>query len=245
MAYGGFHPYPRRFGGGRPLLQTLHASLAAQRGTALEAGRATSTDPVWLENMAIARAICFDGWGTNQRLGHQWDPARMTDMLARWERIMRIRPTAEATEAQRRDAIAMRMGTFAGVANHAKLLTTLLRVLPDMFVAVEYIDRSQAVMVVPAAGYPWGIVIAGRWSSTTAHVLVRLQKPAGYSEGDFYAGAGKVGPVMDALLPAWCSFTWYRAPEAPGVPIAVTGGPSAGGIYCDTPNTLDNNVFAH
>lgn len=242
MSYGGFHPYPRRYGGGRPALQVQVESLANARGTALDA---TNPDSIaWLECMAIGRALYFDGWGANQRLAYQWDPRKMTDMLPRWEQILKLRPAPDATEKERRDAVLVRFERFVGVANHSKLLTELQAALGDVFVAIEYISRANAVVTVPDGSYPWGTPNADApWSSSIAHVLVRLQKPAGYTEGDFYDAAAKVVPIFDAIMPADKTVNWYRAPTG-GPPVFVVGGPSAGGFYLDQPANLDNNVFS-
>ncbi len=247
MGYGGYHPYPRRFGGGKPTIHVFHESLNAQRGSALDAANPATT--VWLEDMALMRAIVFDGWHTNQRLAHQWDPRRMTDMLPRWERLMKLRPVPGATEKDRRqDVLERRFERFSGIANHAKLIKHLADALGELFVGVEYISLGNAVIHVPDASYPWGTVawnpVTGEgvpWTNSVAHILVHLRKPDGYTEGQFYEAAGKVGPIIDAVAPAWVTYDWYRAPLSP--PISVTGGPSEGGFYLDDDHNLDNNVF--
>jgi hypothetical protein len=240
---GGFHPYPRRFGGNKyagnkPLLEIVQDSLGAQRGEAFNSDDTTTV--VWLENHAYARAITFDGWGTNERLSLQWDPRRTTDMLERWETIFRLRPGPNDTEKDRRDALVVRWQQFGAIANHSKYTTALEAALGDYFYAVEYISSANAVIHVPSGSYPWGTVAAGiSWYSTIAHILVRLQKPTGASEGDFYEAASRVSQVMDGLVPATCTFSWYRGgPSA----YAVSGGPSAGGFFLDETN-LDNEVF--
>jgi hypothetical protein len=241
VSYGGYHPYPRRFGGGKPTLQTFHESLNAQRGTALDASNPSTT--AWLEDLALMRAIVFDGWHTNQRLAHQWDPRRLTDMLERWEKLMKLRPAIGATDKARRDSILERFERFMGIANHAKLMKNLETALGDAFVGVEYISVANAVVTVPDGSYPWGTPNASRpWSSTVARILVQIAKPSGWTEDQFYEAAAKVGPVVDAIAPAWVLYDWYRAPEG-YLPIAVPGGPQAAGFYLDAEHNLDNNVF--
>jgi uncharacterized protein YmfQ (DUF2313 family) len=239
MPYGGYHPYPRRFGGGKPHLEVMHESLNAQRGSAFDP---VSTSLVWLETMAMARAIVFDGWGTNQRLANQWDPRSTTDMLTRWETIFRILPAPDTTEAERRAELTRRWQRFGHMANHVKMLTELSARLGTFFVAIEYISLANAVVHVPDGTYPWGVFTAGiGWMSSVAHILVLLQKPAGATEGQFYEQAAKVPQILDAIAPAWTTFDWYRSPVS--TPIAVTGGPSMGGFYLDDDHNLDNNTF--
>jgi len=156
---------------------------------------------------------------------------------------MKLRPTIGATSKDRRDAILERFERFSGIANHAKLLKNLEHALGDAFVGVEYISVSNAVVTVPDGTYPWGMANASRpWSSTVARILVQITKPQGWSEDQFYEGAAKVGPIIDALAPAWVLYDWYRAPVG-YPPIAVSGGPQAAGFYLDADHNLDNNVF--
>lgn len=239
MGYGGYHPYPRRFGGGKPALEVIHEDLNAARGSAFDPVEGTY---VWLENMAFARAIYFDGWQTNQRLGHQWDPERTTDMLSRWERIFGIRRDPTKTEYERRVELTLRWQRFGSLASHSKLVSELEPRLGEYLYGVEYIDLANAIIHVPDGTYPWGTVADGApWLSTVAHILVRLQKPAGATEGQFYEQAAKVIPTLDPLVPAWVTLDWYRAP-ADGAPITI-GNVTAAGFYLDNPHNLDNSIF--
>lgn len=247
MAHGKFHPYPRRFGGGRyagkTQLEVVYDSLNAQRGAAFDTDSETSIAAV--ESMAFARAIVFDGWEVNARLGHQWDPNRVTDMLSRWEAIFKIRPRPGTSDRARRAELVRRWQRFSAPANHARLTTLLAAALGDYFVAVEYISIDNAHVVVSDGTYPvaWGATAVANiaWYSTAAHVLVRLQKPSGSTEAQFYEAAGQVALALDPVLPATCTFAWYREPES--TPVNVSGGPSAAGFYLDDEHNLDNCVF--
>ncbi len=242
MGYGGYFPYPRRFGGGKPTLHVVHESLNAARGSALDASNSSTI--VWVENMAYARAITFDGFGINERLANQWDPDRMTAFLGRWEKIFGIVPPPNSTEKERREKVKLRFQRFIDAcAFHSRLRARLVQELGNFFVAIEYIDVNNAIVHVPDDTYPWGTMVDGYpWYSTVAHILVLLQKPTGANESEFYTAAGKVPMACDGLIPAWCTLDWYRAP-ATSVPITVSGGPSQAGFYLDNEHNLDNSVF--
>lgn len=239
-AFGGYSPFPLRFGGGVPRLKLIHESLNAQSGTAFDTTDRTKL--VWLENMAIARGInaC---WSQNQRLANQAIPSRMTDMLSRWEAILDIVPPQGAEESERRAEVALRFARVGKAALYPRIYTLPSQELPGYFVAIEFIDLSIAHVTKPTGAYPWSgtISTAFPWTSTVAHVLVLLTTPTGGPEKEFYEMAGRCMDLLDAELPAWCTFDWYRAPEV-GAPIAVSGGPSAAGWYLDERN-LDNSVF--
>lgn len=241
--FGGYSPYPRKLGGnkhdGKPLLQVVHESLNAARGAAFDTDSETSIAAV--ETMAWARAIVFDGWELNARLGHQWDARRTTDMLPRWERIFKIRPRPGASPRERRNELVLRWERFGGISNHARLTTALSEALGDYFVAVEYISLANAVVHVPDGTYPWGTVVDGvPWYSTVARILVRLQKPAGATEAQFREAAGKVPTVLDPIVNAFVTFKGYRGGASA---YSVSGGPSAGGFFLDESNNLDFQVF--
>jgi hypothetical protein len=237
--FGGMSPYPRRFGGGEPRVKTVLETLNADRGTAFDTSNREAT--VYVNDMAIARALSA-AWGTNERLGNLWMPYRMsTDTLVRWEKILAINPSPESTEFERRTYLATLFSNFGQAAISGRITELLTEALGDAFVAVESISYANAVIYVPDGTYPWGSVIADTpWSSTVAHVLVRLQKPTGWSEFDFYEAAGRVIQLLEPILPVWTTVDWYRAGP---VSVAVSGGPSAGGFYLDDEHNLDNECF--
>ncbi len=237
--FGGYSPFPRRCGGGKARLQTLHQGLNAQRGTAYSQDREST---VWLENHAIARALDAS-WSTAQRLANQTIPSKMTDMLPRWERILAIPVDPVFTEAERRAEVGARMARLGLDVNHAHVYSEMSRILGDHFVAVEYLDISLAVITVPDGTYPFGTAsTTAPWSSTVATVLVQMAQPTGYTVADFWRKRGLAGAALDAILPIWVSYTIYHAPVV-GTPVVVSGGPSAAGFYLDEPN-LDQLVFA-
>lgn len=231
-SYGGTCPYPRRMGGGPSLVAVIMDSLAASRGTAYS----TSQDSaVMVENLAFAREIAA-AYEANRRLANQFDPSRMTESLDGWTKMLKIVVRAGMTDAQKRDVIA---AVFSRVGND--ILRTYVEPLLEaalggVYYDIEYIPYASAVISVPDVSYPWGVVVPNApWSSTVCHILVRLQKLTGMSEGEFFAEAGKVHQVLDNLLPAWVTFDWYRSPSV-GTPTVVAGGPSATGWFLDEPN---------
>jgi hypothetical protein len=239
-SYGGFRPYPRRYGGAKPKAKVFLEAMNASRGTAYDTKTATSA--VYVENLGIARAIAR-AWETNERLSYLWDPDRMTvDILVRWEKILALPVAPTDTEPTRRDRLKALSAAIAEESISSLLTTKLQAALGAVFVAVEFIPIALANIGVPDGSYPFGTVKPGYpWHSSVAHILVRVTQPAGYRDDQFYDAVATIASLLDPLLPADMTFDWYRAPEI-GAPIVVAGGPSAAGWYLDERN-LDESIF--
>ena len=114
MSYGAFFPQPERYGGARPLIQTLLDSLNAQMGTAYDI---SPSSPVYIRNYAIARCIA-DVWNAAEKLKNQFDPLRMTDFLPRWERILNLTPSPTDSGNVRRRKVNARFQRIGRQPTH-------------------------------------------------------------------------------------------------------------------------------
>jgi hypothetical protein len=231
---------PMRMGGGKRRSTTILESLNRARGTAYDTSEESE---IYAEHLAYARAIA-NAWAQNQRLANHWQWSRLTKSgIERWERIMQLSPAPTDSDATRRRRIGRIFERIGQLINRAKLEDILREELGEVFVAIEYIDVSLANIHVPDGTYPFGTVAEGfPWYSTALHVLIRTQRPSGYSYGDFWAAVQRIMPLLDDMLPAWCTFDWYL-PPVNYAPINVVGGPSAGGFYLDDEKNLDFAVF--
>jgi hypothetical protein len=233
--FGGFNPHPRRLGGGTPRAKIIFQGLAADKGTAFDATNESTL--VYAETVAQARAVS-GCWNTNERVSKAWQPMRCPlELLVRWERLLALFPRATDTLYARRVRVAEHLARFGQATLPGRLDTLLTEKLGDAYVAVEYISFANARVIVPSGSWPFGDVDESfTWASTVCHVLVCLQKPSGMTEGAFYEAAGLAVQLVDPILPAWCTFDWYRAGSESNV---ISGGPSEGGFYIAT--DLDND----
>ncbi len=243
---GALNPFPIRFGGGRRRIKYILDSLNAQMGTGFDTSEMSTN---YLENLATARLLSAM-WSTNQRLANQFDSRRMTTCLPRHEKILAIRPKRTDSNTVRRARIAELEAREGKACLFSVMVDTLTTKLGAYFVSLDTIGISIAVITVPDGTYPWGSVLAGApWSSTIDHLLVRMQKPAGATEADFYGQAARVVAILGPILPAWVTVDWYRAPSGAtngaivAAPILVTDGPTGAGFYLDDEHNLDNNIF--
>lgn len=229
---------PERYGGpGDKRLERILQSLNRARGDSFDTSTSSN---VYYENLALARAICMI-WELNRQMASQWDPRRMTHMLPRWEKILGIVPNAEHTEVERRAVVLDKFQRWGESSDRQRIYDGLREILGATFYDVEYISYAAAVIHTPDGTYSFGTAnTAYPWYSTVAHILIRLQVPSGYSNGDLQEKVAGIHPFMDSVCPAWVTWDWYVPPASP---VAVSGGPSAGGFFLDEDFNLNRQVF--
>jgi len=226
-------------GGGTPIAKRIFDALVLARGPAVDAGNPQKI--AYYETLAEARAIAA-AWSTNERLGNQRDARRMTSMLERWEKIYGLRVDAKDTLAERRTRVAVAQARVGQASLSSAVYNEAVLALGEFFYAIEPTAPTVAQITVPSVSYPWGSVSDGApWSSTVAHVLIRVQVPTGRADAELYERVAALADALEPMLPAWATWDWYRAPEV-GAPVSVVGGPSAGGFYLDERN-LNESVF--
>lgn len=199
--FGGFTPWPLRFGGGEPNLRALYESLNLSLGPAYDTSDLSN---VTAETMAEARALDAV-WSANRRMSLQWDPERMTDFMERWETIFGLRPGVSDSIAERRTILQAKFLALIGPSSLEDSVTLLLGA---SFVEVVRTSLADAYQRWPENGYP------DDWISNTAHILIRVQYANNQTEAEFLKLMAKLGLMLDDLLPAWTSWDWGAFNEA-------------------------------
>jgi hypothetical protein len=153
---GGYNPSPERYGGGdgttnAPHLQRVFESIAAARGKAFDQ---TLNSAVGAENMALARAIAFDLFGANVRMGNEMLPPRSTaaGMLPRWEKILGAPPFPGDAEATRRARLAKLLLRFGVPNTYQPVIDAVSAVLGPLYVGLTLASPSNANVWWPGLG---------------------------------------------------------------------------------------------
>lgn len=191
--FGGFSPFPMRFGGGVPRVKTLYDSLNQARGTAYDISDASN---VTAETMAEARALNAV-WSANRRMALQWDPSRMTDFVARWEAIFDLHPGPNDSDVARRAALGAK---FAALIGPDALLDIVTLLAGANLVGIEFTSLTDAQVRWPENGYPTS------WTSNTAHILIRVRFTANQTLAEFWDMRATVSKALNDLLPSWTTF---------------------------------------
>jgi len=223
---GGGTSFPVYLGGDDDDTQAaILEGLNAAHGTAYDVSEGSN---VYAENDAYADAI-YGIWETNQRVANQFDPQRMTSMLPRWERIMRIVPPEGATMPERRREIARRWARNGRKTTDQDLFDEIYELVGDVLVAIEYDTVATATTFWPS-GTP---NVYAPWYSTISIAKVHVEPTAGMTYDEFCRAVGNAIVVLDARLPAWATWMTWANDFTTGLPEFIL----------DNPHNLDWSVF--
>ena len=236
---GGFNPAPFKFGEAASTdLEAIQNAFADTQGTSLARERGSVA---WVENHATARVL-YALYGLAYRLANVNDPARMTNTLPRWEKILNIAPLDSDTIVERRNRVTAKLSLLGKGTTLQVVEDYLTLVLGSMFVGLKFSDPTEATTYVPGGGaVPGGgpAFLDGDladprispYASSLGYVAILLQRPENMTVELFYERAGRIYEDMNNLLGAWMDFDW------------VNDGPNGAGFYLDEDYNLDNQRF--
>jgi len=215
-------PFPMRLGGGshartQRIYDEIRANVPGLLAT--EDGKANTADDI-----AAARLIAAADRFIDRRV-NQIDPMKLSsEMVVRWESILKIVPGYGATLYDRRRAIASRQAR-----NTAVVRGDLDRLVSDAFAPwrtrLHFVDKASAVMWWPGGSSTADLF----WYSTVAHVVVEYVVSATTTQDEIKRRVTDCTDALDDALPAWATFDFSQTPDY---------GPTAllFGFYLDRPN---------
>lgn len=241
---GGFYPGPSRTGGAYPLTRRVLESLQRGRGSAWSAQPGTA---VYIENLAIARAIAWDVYEAGQRMANNFTPwgATVNGLLPRWEAIFAIYPLSSDTQGVRQARLA---GAWANMVTENRpqdIRDALKAALGPVYVGVTVPPAPADAVVWWPAGATADLpnaqtsTAAVPWYSQVCHASVEVQVPTGWTLQTVYDAIAKIGPILDTDIRAWETWDFWGVDSDDG----------AAGFYLDSstnpalPNNLDWDVF--
>lgn len=197
LGLGKWNPFPLRFGGGQAKKQQAYLAIL----DALEPGFSADDPANQGEAMAAAVAIAI-AWAVNKRLTNQAIPTRMLENLTEWEQILKLRPTVEDTDQERRARVAAKVRGFGNNAI-ADINDAVAKVLGANYEDTLFVDPSNEVTYWPGVNPgPPGF----EWASNRAKLSIKMNKN-GLSNKQFIALRQSVADLLDALLPSWMTFS--------------------------------------
>jgi len=193
----GRNAFPRRFGGGQREHHQEHIAMLDALAKGWDVSEETAT---YAETYAHAVGISFI-WILNRRLANQSIPERMTDMLAEWETVCRLKPTGTDSVLARRRRVAAKLRGLAG-NTLADITDACEKLLGASFAGLVGIAPTSVISYSPGINPgPPGL----EWSSNRCVLVVRMTKNL-LSEERFRELRALLIQMLDAMLPAWMTF---------------------------------------
>lgn len=197
--FGCFNCFPFTFGGSTTSVEheyhALRESLAPNRR-----GYNVDDDLIDVEIYAQAAAVA-NIWAVNDRLANQAIPERMLEAVREWEEILRLRPSPEDYDQDRRAAIEAKLRGQAGNAL-VDIEATARAVLGANFVEVHTVAEADEITYWPGQNPgPPGY----EWSSNRCTIGVEMTR-VGLTDAEVDAKIARLHEKLDAMLPAWMTF---------------------------------------
>lgn len=197
MAFGRYGGFPRRFGGGAPVLLQEHQAVLDALAPGYDVGE---DSPIYDEVFAHALAVSTI-WALNKRLEGSMIPARMLETLTTWEQSMRLRPKRADSLQTRRAAVAAK---FLGLASNtiSTIYDVCAALAGSVFLGLAQVDELDAIWYAPGINPgPPGF----EWTSNRATIAVRLER-TGIPDAVFLDLVQRIQVALTALVPAWMTF---------------------------------------
>ncbi len=198
MGFGIYGTFPFTFGDtSDDAFEVEHtAMLGALAEYGLDATEGTEHE---IETYAHALALSMI-WDADERLANQAIPEKMLEALTDWEQILKLTPTIDDSDQERRARVAAKL---RGLINNAlpDIEATAKKVLGVNFAAVVLVDPANHYIYSPAnVPGPPGF----EWSSSRAIVGIRMTT-TGLSAAQFAAKRAATIQALDSMMPAWMS----------------------------------------
>lgn len=177
--------------------ETEHRALLDAMADVLDPTQDTAHEiETWAQSLALAVI-----WEASERLANQMVPAKMLEALPWWEEVLKLTPTPEDTDNDRRARVAAKL---RGLGNNAlpDIEETARKVLGLSFVEVIVVDPANVISYWPG-GIPGPPGL--EWYSNRCVVGVRMAK-AGMTDAQFFAKRAALIQALDALIPAWMGY---------------------------------------
>ena len=196
MAFGQWGTFPFTFGDtSDDAFEVEHtAMLGALAEYGLDATEGTEHE---IETYAHALALSMI-WDADERLANQAIPEKMLEALTDWEQILKLTPTIDDSDQERRARVAAKL---RGLINNAlpDIEATAKKVLGVNFAAVVLVDPANQIVYWPGGtpGNP-----GFEWYSSRAIVGIRMTT-TGLNAVQFAAKRAALIQALDSTLPSW------------------------------------------
>lgn len=198
MGFGVYGTFPFTFGDTTDdAFEVEHKALLDAMSPALDPTEDTAHE---IETYAEALGLAMI-WDANERLANQAIPERMLEALTDWEQVLKLNPSVDDSDQERRARVAAKL---RGLINNAlpDIEATAMKALGVNFGAVVLADPDDHFVFAPGntpgpPGY--------EWSSSRAIICIRMTD-SGLNAAQFAAKRAALIQALDAMAPSWMSY---------------------------------------
>lgn len=195
-SFGFWGSFPFTFGGEEEPEESAHYAmldaLAPEPGIGFD-----TSDPLLIAEVAAHASVVGGIWDINERVRRQALPLSMLEALPEAEEALRIRPTPEQTDDERRAIVAAK--TIALKGNTIPEIEEAVRAIAgNQFVTLYVPPESAVVTYYPLNPGPPGL----EWMSTRCFVRIQLTKEGLTDDATFYRMRSAIEDLLNQQLPA-------------------------------------------
>lgn len=178
-----------------------------------------------ISNFVLARVLA-DWFDSVERFKNQSDPRHMTVSIGRWEKILGIVPPADASDEDRRQAIAAKFRMFNVAPTDQAVKDYLHALIPELILDIIRPKAADAIGAIPGGLSVIGGVSLpdGSFQSSVCYIAIRVHRPLNMTEQEYRAHVQTyIAPLSD-FLPAHVLFKHGRYCYSPPGTITVAAG---------------------
>jgi hypothetical protein len=167
----------------------------------------SQSSPVYIRNFALARCIA-DVWDTNQRLANQFDPYRMTELLPRWEKFLKVYPLPTDTMSARREPVRAKFARFGKASTYQRVVDIATAYLGSITFTVTGGDSTTANINWPEDWIDWysptiaGVIAMSGIATESYDIVIHILTTGGVGASTFQwssdGGVTWTGPATTA-----------------------------------------------
>lgn len=204
MANFGKNPFPRTFGG----------DVRPQEAERVALSRAYERYKFDTSEGSVAAAEAFAYGGAigsireyDERTFNNEIPARMTDMLARWEEVLRLRPGLDDLPVERRRIVEAKMRAIGRNCTRRDIEDVCVAVLGPAYVQINYVAPADVIAWMPGGPTPTTAPgPPGKEFASNRCTLAVVVDETRLGDLEFDRLTRTLIQILQALLPSWMTF---------------------------------------
>lgn len=209
---GGYHSFPARLGGAKPVARIYHEALRSALPSAIQSVPGSFAD---CETLTTARVL-EAAWKAQQRYEANLSPSTAFALLGNWAQRFRIQVRESDSVEYIQALCAWKHKVNLHGPNQSSIWDACKLVLGKHFVDVQF--RRGTDLATPPADTFWPESPGSEpWTSSRSLITIQATRRELTSDEFAFLMNVRLGEILDALAPGYGSWNWEEVP----VPVPV------------------------